>query len=335
MTGIRTNNCEKYPTQNAACSASSSNANSLEATGSRNVSWLGREFKKIPTSESSWFRVTWYGFFGLLIHGIAFAIYGRFTLNNNYDPQVPDYYRRPVLFLHGVNHNQSGMMPGRNYLREFDEEERHLGSFYSMNLAGWVLNGQEDTFDDYVDKVFDKCVAIYEETGRFPIFVGHSMGGLLTVALDEKLAEAQRTGVYLYRGDVKRVRYLSAEEKRDFRVSDLFTICTSWHGSGFSDRICKLHKKVLWWKAIALWRDMRTDPVRTKSKRRDRLTEIRNYAVSALRRGTMRIYNVGCPDEEFVNQGYFITRKVEDRLGEEAKSSGHFVESTGLSLDLR
>lgn len=218
----------------------------------------------------------------------------------NLDPSTPDTSRTPVLFLHGVNHNQSGLLFGQLLLRGYSAlRGQKLGSFYSISYAGVLTNGRHETFDTYADKVFQKVHQIYKETHQLPTLVGHSMGGLVSTSLAKKCAEAIESGVYRFENGDRMV--LSDQEKEALHLSNIITLGTPFHGSYAADVFCDLHQKV-GAKAITVYQDMMTD-----SRKCDRLAELRNFAVTANNTGRLRYYNVGSTVDAFVPKGYFVT----------------------------
>lgn len=110
----------------------------------------------------------------------------------NMDPAVPirDPSRPPVLFLHGLAHNQSGWIVGKAMLRlaQCCSDKKH-GSFYSISYANIFSNDAEDTFDSYAEEALCKCLQIKRETGQMPIIIGHSMGGLVGTLVAKKANE--------------------------------------------------------------------------------------------------------------------------------------------------
>lgn len=221
----------------------------------------------------------------------------------NLDPTTPDTSRTPVLFLHGVNHNRSSSLFGQLLLRCYSAiRGQTLGSFYSISYAGIVTNGQNETFDIYADKVFRKARQIYKETHRFPILVGHSMGGIISTCLAKKCEEATGTGSYQLEDGT--LIPLSNQEKQALRMANIVTLGSPFHGSYVADAVCDLHCK-FGVKAITVYQDMMTDS--RECDRSDRLTELSSFAVTASQTGKIRYYNVGSTLDEFVPEGYFVT----------------------------
>lgn len=221
----------------------------------------------------------------------------------NLDSAHPDKDQTPVLFLHGVNHNHSGMIPGQQLLRASSRfRAAPLGSFYSLSYAGLFTNAMHDTFDTYADRAFLKVQQIYRESGKAPSLVGHSMGGLVSTRLAQKCAEATQRGYYQCE-DGTRIP-LSDEEIRDLRISKVVTLGSPFHGSYIADTVHDLHD-LFGLTPVNVYRDMTT--AHRSALPKERLTKLRQFAIAADRADRVRFYNVGSTVDQFVPKGYLVT----------------------------
>ena len=98
----------------------------------------------------------------------------------------------PLLFVHGAWH---GAWCWHNFLDYFSSKGFNC---YAPSLCG---HGKSDNakslkttrLDDYIDNVKSVVDSIYEETGKKPVIIGHSMGGLITqkyLELDHDIPKA-------------------------------------------------------------------------------------------------------------------------------------------------
>ena len=282
------------------------------------------------TPSSGWvqhstaLRVAVLGWFTDLFAALGFAVFGSLAYHRNLDPKTPDRKHTPILFLHGVNHNQSCSVIGRRLLRHYAQRRgQPLGSMYSMNYAGFLLHGRHETIAMYADRVFRKVIQIYKETGQVPTLIGHSMGGLVSTCLAKKLEEAGEAGAYRFE-DGESLE-LSSDERQELRISKIITLGSSFHGSPFADRVVDF-LGCLGIEPIAVYKDMMTDARRQERNRPDLLTELRRYAKQASETGKTRYFNVGSSSDQFVTEGYFVT-KDPDRQDEL-----HHVGHIGLLL---
>ncbi|SCA63818.1 hypothetical protein SCG7086_BF_00010 [Chlamydiales bacterium SCGC AG-110-P3] len=222
----------------------------------------------------------------------------------DFDPKIPDQTRTPVLFLHGLKANQAAHAPGRYLLRLYSRfTGRDLGAFYSMNYANLFSNDKSDTFDTYADRVFKKVQAIYDQTGRVPSVVCHSMGGLVCTRLAQKLEAASETGKYRLEGgaDIE----LSNSEKSALRISTIVTLATPFHGSRVADAVVASNH-LLGRESINVERSMMTDG--NAAVRGPVLAELRRYAMVADQTGAIRFFNAGSTVDAAVPSGYFVTQ---------------------------
>jgi len=102
--------------------------------------------------------------------------------NSNLDPTSPitDPKRLPVLFVHGLKHNQSGWLVGQALLNRYDKDKK-FGSFYSLSYDKILSNSWDKGIDDYVLIIEDKINEVLKVTGHKKIImIGHSLGGILS-----------------------------------------------------------------------------------------------------------------------------------------------------------
>lgn len=122
----------------------------------------------------------------------------------------------PVLFLHGVHHNQSAGLIGKAYFKLFSlfsKEIPPVEAFYMLSYDGIFSNQSDKTIDDYiVEKVLPMVKKIKEETGQYPIIIGHSLGGLIA----SRLAQME-------------------EEKSEVHIDEVWMLGSPYKGSPVAD----------------------------------------------------------------------------------------------------
>lgn len=85
----------------------------------------------------------------------------------------------PLLFIHGAWH---GAWCWENFLNYFPQKGFDC---FAPSLCGHGKSGNNKSLkitriDDYVENVFNVVNSIYNEYGKKPVIIGHSMGGLIT-----------------------------------------------------------------------------------------------------------------------------------------------------------
>ena len=101
---------------------------------------------------------------------------------SDWDPKEPilDKTRLPILFIHGLKHNQSGWYAGSELLNWYDKNNQICGSFYFISYDCVITNSWDKAIDDYVAIISTKVVDIRAETGHDNvILIGHSLGGII------------------------------------------------------------------------------------------------------------------------------------------------------------
>jgi triacylglycerol esterase/lipase EstA (alpha/beta hydrolase family) len=101
---------------------------------------------------------------------------------SNWDPKEPisDKKRLPILFIHGLKHNQSGWYAGYEFLQWYDKSNHVCGSLYYISYDCVISNSWDKAIDDYVEKIAEKIVQIRRDTGHNNvILIGHSLGGII------------------------------------------------------------------------------------------------------------------------------------------------------------
>lgn len=221
----------------------------------------------------------------------------------NFDPKHPDTQRVPILFLHGVNHNQSGSIIGRLLLGLFSKvRKEHLGSIYSINYAGVLTNGRRETFETYADRVFMKVRKVYNQTGQFPHLVGHSMGGIVSTCLVKKCLEAMESGVYTLEDGT--TIELNEQERAQLQPKAVVTLGTPFNGSYMADVVCGI-QNLLGMEGLAVYRGMMTNNRRREPH--NHLNDLQTFAQNASSSGRVRFYNVGSTLDQLVPHGYMVT----------------------------
>lgn len=194
------------------------------------------------------------------------------------DPCYP-----PVLFLHGLKHNQSGWLLGQGLLRlkESLGSGRRFGSFYSMSYSKLFSNEYDMGIDDYVGRVVEKIKNIRNETGhKEVILVGHSLGGLI----------ASRCAV----------------GHPQLGVRHVFTLASPFRGSPIADSISTLKK------AVSLRRRQIDEQLCTRVAL---LKQIEKEAREADLRGRVRHHCIASTTDQLVPwRGALITEDNRRRL---------------------
>ena len=243
-------------------------------------------------------------FFAALVAG-ALSIMGYMRMDPREIKQEASQV--PILFLHGVNHNQSGWIIGRTLLRRCSKKDgfKH-GPFYSINYAGLLWNGRCDTFGLYADRVFKKVVDIYRKNGQMPIIVGHSMGGIIATKVAQKIEQAMERGYYINEDGSHLALELSEKDRELFHISRIITLGTPFYGSYVADKVHWFFGKVPRVPEITVYKEMRSDP-ELCTECPSQLQEIRHYALNADKTGRIKYFNVGSTLDELVPRGYFVT----------------------------
>lgn len=100
----------------------------------------------------------------------------------NWDPKEPitEKSRLPILFIHGLKHNQSGWYAGSEFLQWYDKSNHVCGSFYFISYDCVITNSWDKAIDDYVQFISAKVASIRQQTKHdHIILVGHSLGGII------------------------------------------------------------------------------------------------------------------------------------------------------------
>lgn len=113
---------------------------------------------------------------------------------SNWDPKEPitDKSRLPILFIHGLKHNQSGWYAGSELLNWHDKDNQICGSFYFISYDCVITNSWDKAIDDYVAIISGKVASIRAETGhQNVILIGHSLGGIIASRYAETHTDAK------------------------------------------------------------------------------------------------------------------------------------------------
>ena len=85
----------------------------------------------------------------------------------------------PLLFIHGAWH---GAWCWHNFLDFFSENgfDCYAPSLWGHGNSDNPKNLKTTRLDDYIDNIKNVIDSIYEASGKKPVIIGHSMGGLVT-----------------------------------------------------------------------------------------------------------------------------------------------------------
>jgi pimeloyl-ACP methyl ester carboxylesterase len=112
--------------------------------------------------------------------------------NSDWNPKEPitNPDKPPVLFVHGLKHNQSGWIFGDKMLKKSKFKDK-FGSFYFISYDKVISNSWDKTIDDFVKIVSNKIESILRITGHKQIIlIGHSLGGLVCSRYAETLGSS-------------------------------------------------------------------------------------------------------------------------------------------------
>lgn len=107
--------------------------------------------------------------------------------NSDWDPNeeqiITEPTKLPILFIHGLKHNQSGWAVGAYFLKQHSQRNaaaKSLGSSFYISYDKIFSNSWDKMIDDFVAIVSGKVCEIRSKTGHdHIILVGHSLGGLI------------------------------------------------------------------------------------------------------------------------------------------------------------
>lgn len=109
---------------------------------------------------------------------------------SDWDPKnenlITDSNKTPILFIHGLKHNQSGWAIGAHFLKQHDSRDSRdsqnniLGSSFYISYDKTFSNSWNKMIDDFVAIISGKVCEIRAKTGhKQVIFVCHSLGSLI------------------------------------------------------------------------------------------------------------------------------------------------------------
>ncbi|MBS0622578.1 MAG: alpha/beta fold hydrolase [Verrucomicrobia bacterium] len=128
-------------------------------------------------------ELLWVGLSEMLIYPLW--VLWAATAAHDTPPLDPNVHQSPIILVHGRACHQGIWKPLRNFL-----EKEGYQNIYSLNLDRrrlWISAKTLSEYEEQLDRFIKKVIA---ETGRKPILIGHSMGGLLSAGAAVRLPES-------------------------------------------------------------------------------------------------------------------------------------------------